>query len=336
MPNLIKSATTVSNGTIKRNNFLIAVDTSLQYGTTESTGFWSGIIPPTSGYTVYAQKESQGPSIRVASTNSELITIAIQYGGTNINDINDALNFFNSQPQYLVTNIDYGNIITSGLTVLLDAGYIPSYPRSGTTWSDLSGNDRNTSLLNGPSYNSDYGGSLFFDGSDDYLSIPYFNQTTQSFAVETWFKPQQNTEYLRGILSCGDIWSGGLVGTGWCLGYFPENTQISYGVKGSDGTIYRETGPLLSANTIYNLFMVRNTEENILRLYVNGALYNSVAVPSSVSLSGNRLTITHRIWEYSPIGPFGDFYSIKVYNNKSFTSSEVLQNYNAQKSRYGL
>ena len=164
MPNLIKSATTVSNGTIKRNDFLIAVNTSLQYGTTENTGFWSGIIPPTSGYTVYAQKESQGPSIRVASTNSELITIAIQYGGTNINNINDALNFFNSQPQYLVTNIDYGNIITSGLTVLLDAGYVPSYPRSGTTWNDLSGNNRNTPLLNGPSYNSDYGGSLFFDG----------------------------------------------------------------------------------------------------------------------------------------------------------------------------
>jgi uncharacterized delta-60 repeat protein len=301
---------------------------------TDGTGFWSGIVPPTSGYTVYAQKESQGPSIRVASNDSELITIARQYGGTGINTANDALSFFNGQSQYMVANIDYGNIITSGLSVMLDAGYVPSYPRSGTTWNDLSGNNRNTSLINGPSYTSSYGGSLFFDGADDSLSIPYFNLTTQSFAVETWFKPQQNTTYLRGILSCGDIWSTG-GRPGWCLGYFPDNTQISYGLAGG-GVVYRQSGPLLVQNTIYNLFMVRNTEENILQLYVNGTLYNSVAVPSSVSLTGNRLTITHPIWDFSPPGPFGDFYSIRVYNNKSFTSQEILQNYNDQKSRYGL
>jgi hypothetical protein len=82
--------------------------------------------------------------------------------------------------------------------------------------------------------------------------------------------------------------------------------------------------------------MVRNTEENILRLYVNGVLYNSLEVSSSVSLTGNRSTITHATWAYSPIGPFGDFYCIRVYDNKSFTSQEVLQNYNAQKSRFGL
>jgi hypothetical protein len=230
---------------------------------------------------------------------------------------------------------DGPKIITSGLVIVLDAADRNSYHGSGTTWRDMSGNGNDCTLTNGPTFSSTNGGSLFFDGADDYLSIPYFNLTTQSFAVETWFKPQQNTTYLRGILSCGDIWSGGLPGAGWCLGCYPDNTTISYGLKG-DGVVYGQTGPVLTPNTIYNLFMVRNTEENILRLYVNGMLYNSVAVPSSVSLTGNRLTITHKIWEYSPIGPFGDFYSIRVYDNKSFTSQEVLQNYNAQKSRFGL
>jgi len=233
----------------------------------------------------------------------------------------------------------FGNgprIVTSGLVIALDVVDGNSYLSGSTNWNDISGNNRNTSLVNGPSYNSGSGGSLFFDGADDYLSIPYFNLTTQSFAVETWYKPEQNTTYLRGILSCGDVWSGGVNGAGWCLGHFPDNTSISYGVRGNDGNIYREYGPLLSANTIYNLFMVRNTEENILRLYVNGVLYSSTTVPSSVSLSGNRSTITHKHWEYSPEGPFGDFYCIRVYDNKSFTSQEVLQNYNAQKSRFGL
>ena len=79
MPNVIASATTISNGTLKRNNFLIGVNTSVIYGPTSSTGFWNGVVPPTSGYTVYAQKTVNGPSIRTASNNNELITIAKQY-----------------------------------------------------------------------------------------------------------------------------------------------------------------------------------------------------------------------------------------------------------------
>ena len=72
MPNFIKSATTVSNGTIKRNNFLIGVDTSLVYGPTSTTSFWNGITPPSGGYTVYEQKASQGPSIRTAASEASL------------------------------------------------------------------------------------------------------------------------------------------------------------------------------------------------------------------------------------------------------------------------
>ena len=225
-------------------------------------------------------------------------------------------------------------IVTNGLILSLDASDRNSYVSGSTVWNDVSGNGRNASLLNGPIFNSSNRGSIFFDGADDTMSIPYFNLTTQSFAVETWFKPQQNTTYLRGILSCGDIWSGG-GSAGWCLGYYPDNTTISYGLTGG-GVTYREGGPTLIVDTPYHLFIVRNTEENILRLYVNGARYNSVAVPSTASLTGNRLTITHKIWEYSPPGPFGDFYCVRIYDNKSFTDKEVLQNYNAQKSRFGL
>jgi hypothetical protein len=112
MSNVIKSATTVSTGTLKKHNFLIGVNTSVDYGPTSSTGFWNGINPPLNGYTVYSQKSSQGPSIRLATNDSELITIAKQYGGTSINTINDALNYFNGTTNNLVTNIEYENIVT--------------------------------------------------------------------------------------------------------------------------------------------------------------------------------------------------------------------------------
>ena len=104
MPNVIKSATTISTGTIKKNNFVIGVNTTVGYGPTSITSFWNGIVPPYSGYTVYEQKSCQGPSIRTASDDSELITIAKQYGGTNINTVNDALSYLNGQSNYLVAN----------------------------------------------------------------------------------------------------------------------------------------------------------------------------------------------------------------------------------------
>ena len=196
MGNVIKSATTVSNGTIKKNNFLIGVNSSLEYGPTPTTGFWNGIVPPTSGYTVYAQKATQGPSVRVASNDSELITIAQQYGGTNINTIYDALDYFNGQSNNLVTNIDYPNIVTSGLTEILDSGFIPSYPRTGTTWNDLSGNVNNGTLVNNPTFSSANGGSIVFDGGDDFVSLP--SQTAifsnSSFTVSLWMYPTINGE----------------------------------------------------------------------------------------------------------------------------------------------
>lgn len=160
MPNVIKSATTVSTGTLKKNNFLIGVNTSVDYGPTSTSGFWSGVNPPLNGYTVYSQKTTGGPSIRVAQTDSELITIAKQYGGTGINTINDALNYFNGTSTNLVTNIEYENIVTSGLTAIWDGGFVPSYPRTGTTWTDLSGNAYDLALIGPPVYSGSSGNDV--------------------------------------------------------------------------------------------------------------------------------------------------------------------------------
>jgi hypothetical protein len=321
MPNLIKSATTVSNGTIKRNNFLIAVDTSLQYGPTESTGFWSGIIPPTSGYTVYAQKESQGPSIRVASTDSELITIAKQYSGTSINTANDALNFFNGQSQYMVTNIDYENIVTNGLVFLLDAGYIPSYSRSGTTWSDLSGNGNNGTLTNGPTFSSDNGGSIVFDGVNDYAPIgtSQFPFGASSGTLSSWARTSTVSGSWRWIVSYGSphIPQARFIGI--------NNSTYYFGGYGDDITA---SGVIL--NTWFNMVGVYNgTNASI---YINGVLVSGPTAKSWNTVAGNaqigRQISNIEHWN-------GRISNVFIYN-RALTATEVLQNYNAQKGRFGL
>jgi len=87
-------------------------------------------------------------------------------------------------------------IVTSGLVLALDAGNTKSYPGSGTVWTDLSGNGNTGTLTNGPTFNSSNGGSIVFDGVDDFVNIPYNTYwntnvfgTATNFTLECWHKP---------------------------------------------------------------------------------------------------------------------------------------------------
>ena len=97
-------------------------------------------------------------------------------------------------------------IITNGLVLSLDAANNKSYPRSGTTWTDLSGNSNTGTLTNGPSFNDGNQGSIVFDGINDYASLstttPTDLQGNPAFTVDGWFK------------SNGD-WTGGAT---WGIG----------------------------------------------------------------------------------------------------------------------
>ena len=65
------------------------------------------------------------------------------------------------------------SVVSDGLVLCLDAGNIKSYPGSGTTWTDIGGNQNNGTFVNGPSYNSSAGGSIVFDGIDDRINLPF-------------------------------------------------------------------------------------------------------------------------------------------------------------------
>ena len=82
-------------------------------------------------------------------------------------------------------------IVTSGLILNLDAGNASSYPGTGTTWTDLSGNNRNGTLINGVGYTSANGGALTFDGVNDYISISNMSSALVNktkFSYDTWVK----------------------------------------------------------------------------------------------------------------------------------------------------
>jgi hypothetical protein len=84
-------------------------------------------------------------------------------------------------------------IAESGLVLALDAGNLKSYPTTGTTWTDLSGNGNTGTLTNGPTYSSANGGSISFDGTNDYVTIPdspSWDVNNGGYSICFWMYPK--------------------------------------------------------------------------------------------------------------------------------------------------
>lgn len=214
-------------------------------------------------------------------------------------------------------------IITDGLVLNLDAAQLRSYPTTGTTWSDLSGNNNNGTLVNGPTFNSGNGGSIVFDGVNDYLVCSSNNSVdVNSF---TWSATVQGLYNGVGCL----LYIGNPVGSGATpykvfIGVVSSKLYINYnGVLFSFGNLVN--------NTIYYLTITYN--QNITNMYVN-----DVFVGSSTARTGT-LTSRTNLFLASTIGS-SEFFNGRIFNtllyNRALTAQEIQQNYNANKSRYGL
>jgi hypothetical protein len=237
--------------------------------------------------------------------------------------------------------------ITEGMAFYYDAANSVSYTGVNTKWQDISRNNKLNTLYNSPTYTSEnQGGITFASASDQYFSITAVPLTTEPFAVDIWFKAGEaatGTGY-NGILSCVDLYSTvgqGIPTTGWGIGMTATTTNSQYGaVFFVGGTTYIRllaNGPTLTTGQIYHFFMQRNTTTQKLELYVDGVFYNSTATTVSNSYPVNSTAnIGTQTWQYGSLYNNNTYYAIKMYTNKVFTSSEVLQNYNTLKRRFGL
>ena len=160
MPNAFKYSLTNQTLALKKGNFYIGTG-DVGKGPTSSTGYYNGITPPAGGYTIYLNKESGGPVIYVANNDSELISLTNKIAGTSYSTIGDVLNYYNTQTDKMVLNMDYPAIVTNGLVFNLDAGFTPSYPTTNTTWYDVSFGGNNGTLVNGPTFSSTNGAAWY-------------------------------------------------------------------------------------------------------------------------------------------------------------------------------
>jgi len=216
-------------------------------------------------------------------------------------------------------------IVTTGLQLWLDAAQKRSYAGSGTTWTNLTGN-ANATLTNGPTFDSGAGGNIVFDGTDDYAiasAVPMGANSTTIFSVTMWV-------YFEGILNSNRM----LVKVG--NSFFALNSNSGLLLALDNFNASASTSNFIWFGDTWNHFAVRFNKDVTPRGrgYVNGTGYD---ISISNFQTGNGSTADVNIARNSL---FIDYGNIKVSQIQTYstalTDAEVLQNYNADKSRYGL
>jgi hypothetical protein len=318
MANVIKSSTTIQPNTIAIYPFVIGVNYG-GYGSTSSTYYYNGKTPNVNGYVVYKDNGISSPPFYIMRNDTNLIDFVNQIGG-GVSNIGDALNYMRNSGIYKCVNFDYPNIVTSGITLNLDAGYVASYPRVYTTWSDMSGNYNTGNLINGPSYNTDAGGSLVFDGVDDYVSISTITlgNGNISWTINAWIK---TTTTVNG-LGQGSVISNSSGGPVYSM-LGVNGGKIVYWTYQNSAWAQKLGVTTINDDNWHMLTWV-NYNNYTMDMYVDGVLDTSVA--NSTSGNNNPLDMIGGSWaaRYS-----GRISNLLIYQNKSLTPQEVLQNYYA-------
>jgi uncharacterized delta-60 repeat protein len=196
MANVVKYSLTTQADTLKIGNVLLGTN-AIEYGPTSSTGFWNGIEVPINGYVMYIPySNGSGVTIYSMDDDTELVKIVNEIGLQNYTTAAQALAWAGTQTGLVLINKTYPNVVEENLSLLLDAGFIPSYPKTGTSWYDLSGNNRNGTLANGPTFNST-DGSIVFDGTDDVVNFSTITASNWSFSARFKFNVEKTktTQY---------------------------------------------------------------------------------------------------------------------------------------------
>jgi hypothetical protein len=230
-------------------------------------------------------------------------------------------------------------VVTDGLVLYLDAANPKSYPGSGTTWGDLSRGGNNGTLENGPTFSSANGGSIVFDGTNDYVDcgiITSLPSGTQNRTLIGWVQDNSLSDYV------GDL-----------AAIFGYGNNISPGrlfMVSIGGTTFNNRKIVIwtnTANHISSFSINRNEWTHItatvtqdspsprLTIYKNGISDGgSIKAIDTLNTGQFSLADSRTSGTYDKLLN-GRISQIQVYN-RALSATEILQNYNATKTRYGL
>jgi len=224
-----------------------------------------------------------------------------------------------------------GNIVTDGLVLNLDAANPRSYPQpyNGTTWSNLVAvsSSISGSLINGTAYTGSNNGALVFDGTDDYVSLNGFINLGNTFTIFSWayLTSDVGGEYvIYGPASNGnDNWLG--IWTNKVFFFGTESTDIN------NFSLFGNT--TLSSQKWYQVALTVNT--NTVNLYLNGNKDGTVTKSFTIAPWSESINSIGRRGSTSSRYFLGRIANVYTYN-RVLSDSEILQNFNATRARFGI
>ena len=219
------------------------------------------------------------------------------------------------------------SIVRDGLVLYLDAANIKSYPGSGTTWTDISGKGYDGTLTNGPTFSSNYGGNIVFDGSNDRVDGVHNSELNlrNDVTVECWFRRTGGRSDWVRIFGKG----GSSLRT-YGLWYHVNSNYFLYQRYSGSSNMNILLTKSVVLNTWYH--MVGTSSGSTHTLYVNGVKEGTVSNSSTFYSSTNPYKVGYGNIHSTHIGNVSN---CRIYN-RGLSEAEVKQNYNAHKGRFGL
>lgn len=231
-------------------------------------------------------------------------------------------------------------VISNGLVLNVDAGNPLSYTGSGTTWTDLSASATNATLTNGPTYDTSNNGFLTFDGTNDYAVVTNPSaMKVQNFTVSLWFYALTQNRALVTLADFDHTYPGN---QGWVIQSEDSTTNRYYYLAYYTGSTFQPAGNFGAGKGV----QIRNNAWQHLTFtksgtsvvgYLNGVRTFSATAGSSTisyaSVINFAISNTVNILETRYFK--GNVATCQVYS-RALSGSEVLQNFNATRVRYGV
>jgi hypothetical protein len=238
----------------------------------------------------------------------------------------------------MATRYNYtGGIVTNGLVLNLDAAKVDSYPGTGTTWRDLSGNNNNGTLTNGPTF-SGIGkqASIVFDGVDDYVSCNSGILNNSDFTISFWMYYLGGNSQV-GLISTWDTsWNGVGIATSnynnggvWSLRSWTNNGAgggMNWGVLNDLKNVWKHI-------TLTYVFSSKTQYGYINSVFQNFETYGSALTHSTLQIARGGQTSSTQLSNYPSSNT--RISDVQVYS-KSLSQAEITQNFNALRGRYGI
>jgi len=228
--------------------------------------------------------------------------------------------------------IGYGpRVVTDNLVLALDAADRNSYPGSGTAWTDLSGRGNTGTLTNGVGYTGANGGSLSFDGVDDFVinsSTTNIPTGSSSRTIQLWVYPKADT---NNFIQLGTGGGGNQVYIVEFYNIGGTRYLFTDGVNGANNLTI--SGSQLPTLNVWNHITFGNSDQNWF-YYLNGISQVSGTWSVTLNTVGQKYVVGKRD-DSGAATLNGNIAQVSIYN-RALTASEIQQNFNALRGRFGI